>query len=823
MRQRTHTRPARRPQPVHRRRRWLGATAALVLVASSLSIGLGIGPLGHITATATAIAADSCPSDGTGGCVQSLPCANGPCPTVDANPVDDVNDGQYITLTATNFPTGDTIRIALCSTSSTYSPDPSDPYCLWGNWETSSWERIQQPVAVDSANANRTVVATPVFFDESGEGNSVLPTHDILNNNPNGPGMFCDNAPDTCALEVTEETGTGLGVGNGPSDSNQNTLIFPLSYAAQKAGCPTSDPQVQLDASFSVEHFIPTAVDATCTGANGVIGISTANDNESIVKDFKSGGAPLAFLDNPSDPTVEGQLAGTAYAYIPVAVSSTVVAFLAGELDGALAFPVTQFDLTPNMLAGLITSSYQGPTGSLEDINGQYVSTDDDLIPPLDCSNLVGCYEKKKANELENEPNFTTWTLLNPPAPGEKMPTAYGSFMSNVASGASYAATNWICSAPNTPFNVSVDEENPPGGQNPVSVSVTDPNIASTTLTTAPSSTIWPPPGGAPWVFPSCQGYSTFPALTSASDVTDYEEASNPAFQAKDIRSYAYLGNSVPGSTVAFAGFGLMDASEAGFYGLNDASLLNADGNFSAPTEANVEAAASSETACPIESVTCPAGTYSLDSGSVPSGSPDAYPLPDVTYALVSTTPQPADQATALKQLLSNLVGYSHTPTTPLPQGFAPLPDDMYQAALADISQDIVAEPATKGSSSGSGTSGGSQGGSGGGVVGGSGTPLSSELGNPLGTALPLSFGSTSPSGSSGSASSGSGGSTGTNGSSPGSASSSAPTGFLLLSLDEASRYLLPILLILAFLCLLAGSLMFGVPALRARRRTGSG
>ena len=61
---------------------------------------------------------------------------------------------------------------------------------------------------------------------------------------------------------------------------------------------------------------------------------------------------------------------------------------------------------------------------------------------------------------------------------------------------------------------------------------------------------------------------------------------------------FAYGGNSAPsipfpstGSDDPPAAFGVMDSSEAAFYGLNNASVQNADGTFVAPTRASLEAA----------------------------------------------------------------------------------------------------------------------------------------------------------------------------------------------------------------------------------------
>jgi hypothetical protein len=801
----------------------------LAMALSVLTLtAVGVSSLSPFHAAATAGAAPVCQSDGNAGCTATLPCATAPCPSVDVAPATSLSDGQYVFVNATNFPSGDSMRIALCSTLTS----TTDPSCLNGEWESNNWGPVQVPITVESTESNVTQAAVPVFFDEQGEGNDPLPAHDVTNSEGSVPGFYCDDSANQCAIEITDETGTGNSVGNGPPDSSDNTVVVPLNFAAQNAGCPASDTELQTDSSFSVEHFLPAAVDATCAGSTGVVALNTATDNETVSSDFASGGVDLGFVDNPADTAQEATLfGGKQFAYIPIAVSGTAVGMLAGESDpSGTAFPVSEYDLTPNMVAGLITSEYETATGSVQAVPPYNFELADNLVPPLSCASLLGCPVATKRGQLPTERQYelryNTFDLLNPVSSGNFGPDIFGSFNSDVPNGSSYQATNWICSAPNTPYTVNVNEVTPPAGEsNPVPVTVTDSNAADTTLTTAPDgSQVWPPAGSpdAPWVFPSCQPYSKFPSLATSSN--DYGESQSPALQAKSIRQFAYGGGSVPvvsgGSyTQMPAGFGIIDSSEASFYGLNTASLENADGNFEAPTVANLEAAEANITACPTNDLSCPTGTYKIDYTS--TASPNAYPMPDITYAMVPTAPLPASQATALTNLLTNLVTFSHGGgSLALPSGYAPLSDTLYKTAMTDITNDVVAEPSTPsdtGSTSpttttaSTGTSStGSSGGSSSSDTGGGSSSSSGGTGDSLG-ALPLS--SSTPSGSSGPSGSGS------SDNNPVLAGTAAPTGFLLVSLDEVARYLLPAIVLLAIACLLGGPLLLFAPALKRRRR----
>ncbi len=806
------------------RHRLVTGMAVFLLGIASLTV---VGATVHLNSGAGSAGADpTCQIDGSGGCTATIPCQTAACPTVTVTPASDVVDGQYVTIKTTNFASGDSMRMALCSTLTS----ATDPSCLWGPWDSEYHTPANIPVVVDPVTDNLTEDAYPVFFDQSGDGNSLMPAHDVTNNVGTVPGFYCDNAPDVCAIYVTEEQGT-VGVGAGPLDSPSNTVAIPLTFAAQDAGCSSSAPVVSTESSFSMEHFLPAAVDATCKEADGVVDINTANDTHSVVSDFASGSpsAQIVFLDNPDDAAQAAILSASShdYAYIPVAVSATVVGMLAGDTDGETEVGIPTFNLTPNMVAGLITSSYEVSHGYITSGGSPIIADADNLVSALGCNRLKVCADKNLSKQLTNELPYDSFDLLNPVPAGYIGPLLFDAAMSDVANGASYQATDWLCNAPNAPITVKVDEKDPGKGGNPTTVTVTDPNAAPGTLTTAPfGSAAWPPRVPAAWVYPSCHAYSTFPPLATNSGYGEYE---NPALQAANIRNVIYGGGSSPGFPLSQpeAGFGIMDSSDASFFGLNTASLQNADGNFVEPTAANVEASLSNLSPCPVPEPTCPTGTYQLNYQTAPTD--QAYPMPDITYALVPTSPQPAQTAAAEKDLLTNLVTYSHNggssahdsgSTGPLPGGYSPLPDSLYGQAMADIAADIVAGPPGSSGKSGpgssssgsSGTSGQSGSGSGSSGSNGSGS-FSSEggtTGTSEGSSLPLTTAQKIAEERS-------------RGLSAGSVyQSQSPTGVLLVSLDTIARFLLPALVVLAVVCLIAGPLLF-LPEWRRRRRADEG
>jgi hypothetical protein len=778
----------------------VSAAGAVVTVASSPSTA----------GAASAGAGSVCAADGANGCLVTLPCSSGNCPTVDVSPNVNLVDGQYLAIKARNFdPTG-SMRVAICALN-TIVPTGGDPSCLAGQWEENQWSPISTPVLPDAATQNLASMAYPAFFDPSGQGNSLMPAQDLLGTVGDQPGFYCDNSDDPCALVVTEEPFQGNAVGRGPAVSASNSAVVPLSFLASNSGCPAGAPELQTDSTYSLAQFMPFAVSSTCGGANGVVALNTATDGETVTSDFAAGGAGVGFTDDPADPVESANLVGKSYAFIPIALSGTAISFLASESGNNVSSPLATYNLTPNMVAGLISSLYQFPTGQVGFVNGKpKIQLADNLVPPLDCSQLVGCASRNNLTQAYNELFYNSFNLLNTLGTGETGPTVLGSFMPDVPSGSSYQATDWICKAPNTPFPVTVNEV---GQSSPVTVPVTDPNLAAKTLTKAPiGSSIWPPYQGAPWLFPTCQGYSTFPALAAAQG-SSYSESSNPAFQAKGMRSWAYVGSVVPPQLAApSVAFGVMDSSNSAFYGLDDANIQNAAGIFLAPTTASLEAAGNDLTPCPSGIPTCPVGTYQVNYGNT---DPAAYAMPDVTYAVVNTAPQAAAQASAIKNLLTNLVGFSHSDS--IPAGFAPLPDSLYKAAISDIAADVNAIPASKSDQAAPGPAGKT--GSGGTdnssspVIGSGGQSLLSTgvAGSDSGsTVLPLSTTDTSPSD----------GSNQHGGSSPSSATiATVPSDTLLVSLDAASRYLLPAMAVLAAGFLAAGSLFLLIPEVRRRRR----
>jgi hypothetical protein len=402
------------------------------------------------------------------------------------------------------------------------------------------------------------------------------------------------------------------------------------------------------------------------------------------------------------------------------------------------------------------------------------------------------------------------WPLKLPGVSASVNESNLAAMWPSTGSGATFESTAWMCAAPSSPYPVTF----PFGTQ----ATVHDPMSGQQILADAERGPLPVTQGSSGPVVSSvvdqfelakpnkCAAISSLPtdfAPTAATVAGQYAPSSSPITAAHAIQSAV---TSAVGSG-RFA-FSAMDSSEADFFGLLPAELQNASGNFVAPTPSAVTAALNDATANSD-------GTVSPNFNN--GGDSAAYPMPMVTYALVSTNPQPSeDQATQLKDMLTNFVNYSHSGGAgtgePLPAGYVALPDNLYQQALSDISTDVVG-PSGGGSGGGSGSTAGNSGSSSGGTSGGSNAPGGSGASGANGGSG-ASPASRAASGRSGTVGAGANGASST-GASSGNGNPLHSVGHLLSVAIGDNRFFVPALLLLALLCLLLGPLLYAYPSLR--------
>jgi hypothetical protein len=815
-------------------------------------------------ASESAHAMAPCPPE-AGDCAQmSFPCPAGDC-SVALAPVSDLGTTQAVYVTVNNLAIGDVLGLGFCSLSQGAQVESSPtcaseiqppPGCQLPPPQSGNCPPTTTPSQWTYARAltNSTNFTIGSDFDPAGQGAKPIVSDSI--GQPNNYTSFnCDNGPASpCGLYVMDIPPLDY---NGPgyppvtssgafAPSTENTVVVPLSWAPSATGCNSSSTML-VDAAYSMQQFLPAAGAATCNAPGGVTPVGTSIpsvDDSSCgtaagtfcpIQDVIDGNVPVTFTDDPEDPGTQAALkqAGGQFAFIPIAVSATELAFLGGpgEPSGA-PFPLNTYDLTPAMAAGVLTQSWASPVAltvnpeddvckqlqlikpcrewittstfkeNVETVNGSYadVNVSQGATPHIESIpffNFGGNYANGSNPGTEGYfAGQTGFALLNPwplQFPGLNQDLTEGQLgatFPSTGSGTLYQLTDWLCASSKTvPYAVTLPWS---GGAATVQDILTgqqvlaDSELGPVEFNNGKESTFVAPMAANAH---KCETLSTLPqnfANVPASNKSGgYQPAISPLTAAHTLQTFE-SNNSGGGFD-----FSSMDSSEADYFGLYPAALENAAGQFVLPNQASIDAGVGDATPNPD-------GTLSPNFAT---SDPNAYPLPMVSYALVSTGPQPAGQASQLKSLLTSLVNYSHTAgagtPNPLPAGYVPLPDSLYQAALTDISKDIVG-PAGSGAGSGGGA------GTAGGLLAAGGSPGGQRVG-PLGLLSALAKG----------------GLTGTAGSSGVGSPGGQSGGFVgrLISVSVGpERFFVPFLLLLALLCLIAGPLLYMYPNWRKSR-----
>jgi hypothetical protein len=345
----------------------------------------------------------------------------------------------------------------------------------------------------------------------------------------------------------------------------------------------------------------------------------------------------IAFTDDPEAADEQAALSepNSDYAFIPIAVSADVVGFSAYITGNPpyqnTVYPHTTFDLTPNMVAGLVTEQYGDPGGA-------------DLLNGTKCTNpLLG-------GKLQNCPAMEYVNSVS----GFEPEVEYTGYLRSDNAGVTDEMLNWLCNAPDHTVNIA---------NKPVSEAMTAAQVMEQTEWADTS------------LDGTCPETDQFPSLTG----NDPNTFSTPQNQAKALYNQVESG-----ASPKQAGFGIMNWYEALYYGLDVADLQNAAGVYVAPTASSVDAALNDATKNAD-------GTLTFSYTDTQDQS--AYPEPVVFYAVVSTQPQPATQAAAIRTVLNNMLSFTaSTSTQTLPSGILPLTSSLTSEAQTDVSKDIVAE-----------------------------------------------------------------------------------------------------------------------------------
>ncbi|MGO9196237.1 MAG: hypothetical protein ACLQK4_03785 [Acidimicrobiales bacterium] len=574
----------------------------------------------------------------SGGCGPDSSCetigthcsAGSKCPSVVAEPVNNLQPDQWVYLSLENFPPQSEAEVYLCS-DKTRLTTKTAPFCVVLGSAAFQYPSQQLPIFPNGADTTSfQVEGRPHTHGE-------IPFSGEIPGESEGPkrNFYCDDKANPCSIDVYDWS---LLPANPPPANKAvmqpaDTAIIPLDFAPATNGC-AHGLSVVTTSDFSVEELFPGEAPFACKDKVASTPFDTATDSDIAVQSLVSGASTVGFIDDPQDPTLQQLLnsSGQHYAMIPVAASSVVVGYEAAmQSQGLLMYPFHGFELTPNMVAGLVTYNYQFPYGS-------------DVVKcplpsmPAPCSAL---------EDLNTVPTFT-------PA------GTYGAFIPSIVSGVTENLTDWLCHAPNKPFMLD-------------GKLVRDPNTAAATFTHSSYE--------KPWPIKSCTTFDQFPPLKTPSAGV-FNLVTDPSHQVKYLRLF-----SPPASyqSAPDAGFAPMDWGDARLNGLDVAALQNAAGQFVQPTAESVDAEISAWTISPA-GYPIPDYTKAVKGG---------YPLSTVIDAIVPTGKQSSTQQTAIASMMNDLLAYTTNPKTVLPDGYAPLPASMAKSAKAELAAALLAEQGT--------------------------------------------------------------------------------------------------------------------------------
>jgi len=724
-------------------------------------------------------AAPPCPSIDV---CQTIPpqCPTGTtCPTVEAGPTTELGPGEWVTISLYDW-SSSYAQVYYCQDT---APLSTPPLCADSGGEGLT--------LVNYSVQTYSTVPTTLSYQVEEVDTTSSPLDGSIPGIGRTNGKFFCNSATPCSIDVVD-TGSG-NVGN-PTPSQATTAVIPVSFEPASSGCPSATT-VNTQSEFGVDLLFPVAARVACQGANPSIAFNTAIDGLTALSSLASGSVSVAFTDDPEQADQQAVLSQGSYALIPIALSANVVGFVAENRQavGQELFPLGSMELTPNMVAGLLTGYYN--SAGIADFVP--CPTSGCIVPPCQ----AGTKKHPGTNcsllaQLNYQPGFL-FTQQNE------------AFVRSDTAGSTGELFSWLCHAPNAAVTAL---------GNPYTETDTGALMLETGLN----------PAGKPLA--KCPSDEQYPPLPAGS--TTYLAFDDPSQQS--LKAYGFV---TPGTQVSnvLGGFTDMNWADAYYYGLSTAAVQNAAGKFVTPSQSSLDAAVTD-------------ATTNADGTIIPNYAttdPIAYPMPSITYAVVPK-PLSASAAPPIQAMLTQVLNLTAgADTNDLPQGFVPLPSALYQQAQQDIANLTTANP----SSGGGGTSGG--GGSSGGGGGPGGTGGSGGAGGSTGTgspgspvaatpATPASPTITPPAATGGGGSSASstvrpvnksivqtgphltnhpgtsvGSPTGRSGPSAGAGQGSAVGTLQLVS--SASRAFVPLVLLIGILFAVTGVLLFALPGFRRR------
>ena len=283
---------------------------------------------------------------------------------VDAGPTQNLGDTQWVYVNLYQFTPGTDVEVAYCTDTQSLSAGP--PLCASSGYVLSANPSPQYSTEILTDGA-QSLSFQVLDIDSSND-----PFQGQEPGDANVKGTFYCNATSPCSVDVIDSGVDGLGEKTASPD---NTAQFPITFATPFSGCGGSAASVTTESEYGIEFLLPIASAASCGRPDPTLAFNTAQDGLGAVQSLAAGSVGVAFTDNPESSEQQAVLTGGNYKLIPVALTANVVGFKAEQEQGGILYPVSSFDLTPTMAAGVLTGVYGTPQSADE----------------VSCSQSLGC------------------------------------------------------------------------------------------------------------------------------------------------------------------------------------------------------------------------------------------------------------------------------------------------------------------------------------------------------------------------------------------------------------------------------------------------
>ncbi|MGW5353813.1 hypothetical protein ACWERV_25265 [Streptomyces sp. NPDC004031] len=501
---------------------------------------------------------------------------------------------------------------------------------------------------------------------------------------------------------------TSAGLRTSPlSQSNwDQRIVFRLDFKPIGVYCTLGQKEQPTVGSDMIRQAMESWQPSLCTSEKITFDFSK-NQRSFVRQQVLAGGADgqLGFVEDPVVPPP----GSPPVVHAPVAVSGLVIAF--NVQARASSRQVPRVRLNARLVAKMLTESYQcdipGPNsqvvrGRLTDKNPQKVDDDPEfkaLNPGFQGSVLNGCRAGFQVPQGESDYAAMLWRWLNSDRDAKAFlqgkPDQWGMKIN----------PNFLENQPDT---TSLSEFPKPDSTKWVPIPE-NPNLSLSAVTVNPYGN------------------------DLQDDAVRVQSANNKGSMGVNTNSIPvsfYPNVQLPGS---YFMLGLTDAATAAAYRLGTAELLNADGQFVAPTTDSLGKAVAG-----MKDGAVP-GVLDQDPGRKTAG---AYPLTSVTYAAASTGLDSVSRAD-YANLMRYAAGAGQAPGIGnglLPPGYAPLTTAMRAQALTAAGRLVAGVPPTGDSGAGSGdtgTTGGAAGSTGSSSAGATGSAPGAPAGSAAGGASP--------------------------------------------------------------------------------------